>query len=399
MKSQIQAALGVAALVALAGCGGDNGNDGGNNNGRVTFNALPVIANLGDNVILPTYVALADASDELGVRVSALRANVTEGNLTAAQQAWKATRQPWESSEGFLFGPVDAQGIDPLIDTWPLSTSDLQAFLSAGRTSPADIRSASENVQGFHAIEYILFGSGVDTNDRPVRSIAGGEFDYLDSLVTVLREHTHDLETSWTTQYDPGRPSSGPYLTQFKSPQAGGIYVSQQAVVEELVNGIIGIIDEVGNGKMTEPLGGNIDQADTSLVESQYSWNSLTDFHNNIQSVLNIYTGVRGFNPQQNQASPGGSGLYAFVAAHDRALADQALAAIVEGYNAIALIDGDGDVNTTNIQSPNQIPFRQAIRNPAGRDRITAAIQKLQTAQDLLNSRVKPLVAQTEFIQ
>lgn len=398
MKSMFRVACAAAAIAALAACGGD-GNDGGggNNNGRVSFNATPVINNLGDNVILPTYAALADASAELGVRVSALRANVTDGNLNAAQQAWKNTRQPWESSEGFLFGPVDAQGIDPLIDTWPLSTSDLQAFLRAGRTAPSDIRGASENVQGFHAIEYLLFGNGVETNDRPARSLAGGELDYLDSLVTVLEGHSQDLLSGWTTQYDPSNAASGPYLSQFKNPQAGGIYVSKQAVIEELVNGIIGIIDEVGNGKMTEPLGGSIGAADTSLVESQYSWNSLTDFHNNIQSVLNVYTGVRGFNPQQNQASAGGNGLFAFVAAHDPALANQVLQAIVEGYNAIALIDGDGDVTTTNIQSSNQIPFRQAIKDPAGRDRIQSAIQRLQAAQDLLNSRVKPLIAQTDF--
>ena len=54
------------------------------------------------------------------------------------------------------------------------------------------------------------------------------------------------------------------------------------------------------NGKMTDPLGASLAAADTSLVESQYAWNSLTDFHNNIQSALNIYTGIKGFNPNCN---------------------------------------------------------------------------------------------------
>jgi len=42
--------------------------------------------------------------------------------------------------------------------------------------------------------------------------------------------------------------------------------------VEELMGGVIGIADEVGSGKMGDHLGESIDKADTTKVESQFSW-------------------------------------------------------------------------------------------------------------------------------
>jgi hypothetical protein len=50
----------------------------------------------------------------------------------------------------------------------------------------------------------------------------------------------------------------------------------KRAVFEEIVNGMIGICDEVANGKMLDPFVA----ADPSLEESPYSQNSLTDFKN-----------------------------------------------------------------------------------------------------------------------
>lgn len=389
-------AAALAGLGLLSACGGGGG--GVSDDSLVNFDATAMNANLADEVITAGYVALDDAAAALALAIDALAdGEATEAELDAAQLAWKATRVPWESSEAHLFGPVDAQGIDPLIDTWPLATTDLQQFLSQGATSVEQLLNASANVQGFHAIEYLLFGDGVEVNDQPVASIDADELAYLVSLSDVLQIHTADLAYAWTDQYDPDNDASGPYADQLKSPGVGKVYTSQGAVVEELINGLITIVDEVANGKIGEPLGASLAEADTSLVESQYSWNSLTDFHNNLQSAVNLYTGVRGFDPQTRSPSTADNGIYAFVAAHSVVLADDVYAQLVAAYDAIALIDGDGDVSTTNIDSDDQIPFRQAIKDEAGRQRCEQAIAELGELLSLLQGSVLPLVQVTEF--
>ncbi|MGI8738985.1 MAG: hypothetical protein ACR2KU_04885 [Gammaproteobacteria bacterium] len=111
--------------------------------------------------------------------------------------------------------------------------------------------------------------------------------------------------------------------------------------------------------------------------------------------MLNVYSGQLGFKPRVNAISPTANGLYSFVFAHNAQLANQVLAAIVAAYDAIGLIDGDGNPNTTAIVRPNQITFRQAINDPGGRIRCQTAINALQNAQNLLATRVLPLIANT----
>ena len=92
------------------------------------------------------------------------------------------------------------------------------------------------------------------------------------------------LYSSWTVAQDPNDSSSVAYQDLLLTPD-NNVYASKLAVVEELINGMIGIVDEVANGKIADPFGASIDAIDTSKVESQYSWNSLADFTNNIQGV------------------------------------------------------------------------------------------------------------------
>ncbi len=157
------------------------------------------------------------------------------------------------------------------------------------------------------------------------------------------------------------------YKKQFLSKSTGD-------QVEELMGGIIGIADEVGNGKMGDPLGEDLASADTTLVESQFSWNSTMDFYNNITSIKHVWDG----------------GLKEVVAAHDKAKAD----VITKDINSalakiIAISDANGDKKLTTsdlVADDGAKAFRNQISNDAGRKLITSATTQLATLQaDLEN--------------
>ena len=59
-----------------------------------------------DKVALPTYKDLAAKNKALLTAVQALQKNPSNATFEAACEAWLASRQPWETSEAFLFGPV-----------------------------------------------------------------------------------------------------------------------------------------------------------------------------------------------------------------------------------------------------------------------------------------------------
>jgi len=362
---------------------------------NVAFGAKAVTDNLVDAVITQTYRDLNARSTALLDAILALQAvPASEPAMDAAQAAWQAARLPWESSEGFLFGPVDALGIDPAIDSWPLNTADLAAFLAVNPTATqADVENAGDDLRGFHAIEYLLFGDGTTDNDKAAAELTPEELNYLVALVRAFKARTDELEQAWTTDFN-GR---GPYALIVKSPGAtNSSYASYGAVLQELINGIVGIADEAGNTKLAGPLGATLADADTSQVESQFSWNSLTDFHDNLHSVMNIYTGKLGFDWRSDTVGGSLNGLYAFVAAHDTTVATRVLQEIRDAQRRIALIKGDGNDTTTAI-SATASPFRNQILNATGRSLVEAAIAACNTLKTTLESDVLPMVGRTTF--
>lgn len=398
-KTAFTTALLSAGLLGLTGCGGgggsdDDGNNGGGADAGVTFDARALIQKQADGIITTTYDRLNAEADDLVAAVEALVTDgATEAEMNAAQQAWKDARVPWESSEGFLFGPVDSLGVDPAIDSWPLNTPDLAQFL---RDNPdatrADIENASDDLRGFHAMEYLLFGDGVNDNDKAATELTEAERNYLVALARAFEAQTQRLADAWTVDFN-GR---GPYAGLLETAGENTVYASRAAVVEELINGLITIADETSNAKMVEPFGPSISGYDTSLVESQYSWNSLTDFHNNFQSILNAYTGKLGYDPATDSVSNADNGLYAFVHAHDATLADRLLAEIIDAQQKIALIKGDGNPDTTEINGT-ALPFREQIKDPAGRVLVQDAIDAGNTVLTTLETEVLPLVPATDF--
>lgn len=127
-----------------------------------------IVANYVDNVVLPTYKNLAEKNRELLAAVKAFAAAPTDNTFEKACNAWLVSREPWEKSEAFLFGPVDALGLDPNMDSWPLDQDAIVNHLKSGNFNDllwgdGDDDSkveAAQNIRGFHTLEFLLFKDG-----------------------------------------------------------------------------------------------------------------------------------------------------------------------------------------------------------------------------------------------
>ena len=353
----------VGARVALSLCilACDRGGSGATATG---FHDRAVVVDYVDHVIVPTYTLLATRAAALSGAVNALAAGPDADTLAAARQAWIDTRSPWEQSEAFLFGPVFSHGYDPALDTWPLNEADLNAVLEGTDTLTVDfVESLPESQKGFHTVEYLIFG--VD-NHKTADAFTDRELQYLSAATAEMARIAGLLAESWTTRVD-GRP---PYAEVFRTAGEPGntAYPSLGAAGQEIVQGMIGILDEVANGKIAEPY----DHHDPRLVESQFSFNSQLDFQDNIRGVRRAWLGL---GPEDG--SPAGASLSAFVARRDPALAARVLAELDAGIAAIAAIPA---------------PFRDAITDDAADARIEAAQAALRKAQTTIESEVVPLI-------
>lgn len=313
------------------------------------FTDRQVIIDFADQVVIPTYALLHDRAVALDQAADALAASPSAATLGAAQAAWIAARVPWEQSEAFLFGPVSAQGYDPAMDSWPVERNDLEAVIAASDPLTAQfIRNLPETQKGFHTIEYLVFGEG---RTRTFDQLAARELEYLTGLTGELATVTAALEGAWTT----GAPS---YRDVFATAGEAGntAYPALEAAAQEILVGMSGICDEVANGKIADPY----DAHDPNLVESQFSWNSLDDFADNLRSVDHAYTG------DVPAAGTTGRGLDELVRAVDPALDARFRAEIAAAIMAIGAIPA---------------PFRTAITTPSAYPAIEAAQAAIRTVQ------------------
>lgn len=128
----------------------------------------PIVERYVYGVVVPTYEELAEKNAALYDAVVALGAHPSDEAFAAACEAWLEARSPWETSEAFLFGPVDELGLDPNMDSWPLDQDAIVKILTSGDYSrldwtdddDADAIEAAQSLRGFHTLEFLLFKNG-----------------------------------------------------------------------------------------------------------------------------------------------------------------------------------------------------------------------------------------------
>ncbi len=297
-----------------------------------------LLATTGQDVILQTYAELDAQTGLLVAALTTLENAPTTEHLDAARQAWRDARLPWEQAEGFLFGPVDQQGIDPAMDSWPVNEVDLQNVLNSNNALTKSFIDQQEGtVKGFHTIEYLIFGAA---GNKTVDQFSTREFEYLRACAESLKGETNKLYNSWSA-------SAGNYVGNLlHAGTSQSIYPSQKAAVEEIVNGLITIADEVANGKINDPFS----QQNVTLEESRFSGNSKADFADNIRSVRNIYFGALG-------GGQSATSLHVLVMEKDPGLHNRLSVRIDEAIAAIENIPGS--FTTAIFDHPDEVQNAQ----------------------------------------
>jgi len=322
-----------------------------------------VVDNFVNNTAVPQYTSLVAAGTALNNDITNLNSNPTDANLKQAQQDWRAMRQVWERCEGFLIGPVEGNDYDPNSDTWPTDYHQMDSLLASGNgLTTGDIQALDPTLRGYHPIEYLIFGEG---GSRKASELDTRKKAYLVSLTAdLLNNNVLPLLTSW-------QGSSG-YGSTVLTAGAGNVtYSSKKAFFLDIIgdNGMAGICNEVGqqneDGKMYNPY----INKDSSLAESPYSGNSLTDFKNNITGAQQVYLGLNS-----------GKGIKDLVSAKNKDLDNKIQAAFTAAINSF-----------DNISGTDNMRFEVAIYDR--RTQIAATLTALNTLQALLEDDL------TTFIQ
>lgn len=274
-----------------------------------------VLTNLVNNVIVPTYTDLADDVEDLEKTLNGLTVStITQAQIDKACADFKAARQHWERSEAFLGGAASDFSIDPTIDSWPLDRAELLDYFKGGMTAEIEDEST---ILGFHALEFILFRNGqnrkvseLQGNDtyKNFESVSGAdELKYAQQVCKLLKERCFQLQVAWEGEKNAERVavvkaaglsyqtenglSYGENLTKAGIAGSKSTFPSLKDAIAQVLSddegSCVAICNEVGTAKIANPF----TNGDIAYVESPYSYNSMTDFQDNIRSIRNVWLG------------------------------------------------------------------------------------------------------------
>lgn len=333
-----------------------------------------------DKVVLPTYNDLKTKNSALYQAVVAFGDAPSNANFQAICDAWLVAREPWESSEAFLFGPVADYGLDPNMDSWPLDQEAIVNMLTSQQWNDMkwtgdyneddEAIAAAQNVRGFHTLEFLAFrdGKARTLNDAATdgeaanavynESNATAWAQYMRNTAQLLVDDVTLLCDAWNNGY----------ATTFKN-HNGGDFTSGLSCIEQLIDGCIDIAGEVGDAKIGDPydlyVSGKTNEA-LYAVESWYSWHSRDDYTNNIYSIRNAYYGSLDGSINTNSLSK-------LVAKYNPALDTDVKNAIDAAAKAIQAIPQ---------------PFRNNINSKEA----AAAMDACAELSDILENELKPFL-------
>ena len=274
-----------------------------------------VLSGLVSNVIVPTYTKLADDVEDLEKTLNGLTTNnITQAQINKACEDFKDARENWERSEAFLMGAASDFDIDPTIDSWPLNRSLLLAYFNNGMN---DEMLEDATILGFHALEFILFRNGQprkvaefqgnDTYKNFEKITGAQELKYAQTISTLLKQRCFQLQVAWEGEKNASRVSVvkaagldytteaglsyGDNLILAGQENSKSTFTSLEDAIAQVLSddegSCVGIANEVGTAKIANPFAAG----DISYVESPYSYNSITDFQDNIRSIRNVWYG------------------------------------------------------------------------------------------------------------
>lgn len=282
-----------------------------------------VIADEVTSVFLPNIDSLAARGARLNADLDALAAAPSAATLATAQADWKLTRASYEFGEAFSFGPIETDGIDPAVDTWPVDIAGIDAIIGGTDSlSVAYIDALPVTLKGFHAVELVLFGApGASTT---AASLTPRGLEYLVVAGQDLSNELTSLQTAWST-------TGGNFASQvLDAGQSSSAYSSTSAVMQDIVTQMATQPAQVIY-KLQQPL-----TTDSSIYEeSRYSDNTLGDIENNIAGTAAMYFGSRTFGAN--------TGLGSIVRANDPTLDATVRAQIATAQARIALIEPSFD--------------------------------------------------------
>lgn len=247
------------------------------------FDREAMLAELGDNVFVPTYEDFSVAAAELNASARAYCGSPGEESLAALRASFATAHYRFKLAESFAIGPHtdNPPRLGPQVDDWPAEESDIRQLLSGEETLSAEsLMSMGNRVQGFAALDYVLSGPDDELGtweETPRRC------EYAQALAARIDAIADDYVSAW-------RADEGDHVGELA--RGEGRYPSVFLAVSILVEQMVYTVENVRELKVGKPFGKrDAGELQPEQFEVPYGLLSNESALASLQSARNMYEG------------------------------------------------------------------------------------------------------------
>lgn len=257
------------------------------------FDRAAMLANLGNNLIVPSYQAFGAAVDDMQSAVATFAADPTTGSLDQMRAALKAARLSWQNVSMFQFGPAETVALRGLLNTYPTNMDKIEENISSGTYVLGTI----ENIPagGFPAMDYLMHGNEV--SDDALLALftsdanAANRLKYLTDNADFIKSNADFVVNEWNA-------GGGNYIATYLGSEKGGSDVGSS--LGETINAMVLHFERfTRDGKIGIPAGvrsAGVPRPKTT--EAFYGGYSIELAAENLAAIKKLYTGA-GFSGQE----------------------------------------------------------------------------------------------------
>ena len=213
------------------------------------FERSEMLANMGNNIIIPAYTAFQGAVDALDVAGQAFESAPSLESLATLQEALKEARLAWQDVSLFQFGPAETFALRGSLNTYPANTDQVDANMASGSYVLGTLGNIAAG--GFPALGYLLHGAEFSQEELvtlfTTDASAASRMKYVVDNLEFIKTNVDLVANQWM-------PAGGNYIETFLSEDNGGVDVGSS--LGQLVNAMVLHYERfIRDGKVGIPAG------------------------------------------------------------------------------------------------------------------------------------------------
>ena len=251
-----------------------------------------------DEYLLPGYQAMAAANHQLAESAKAFCQKPDAAGLLQLQGRYNSSMDAWQFIQVVRFGPVEFQLRRHKLQLWPDKRNSvnkhLGRFLSEQnreKLAPESFRNSSAALQGYSALERLLFSGDELLNDGPDATF---RCDLVQAIAANLDRLSAEIVQEW-------KAGDTPFREVLESAAQGNdFFESQEELESKLLNNMHTQLQLMVDEKLLRPLGASTKKANGRRAESWRSGRSLQHIRRNLDGLKVLFQVV--FLPKLNES-------------------------------------------------------------------------------------------------